>query len=93
MNDDKLTDEERQLLAEVDRGEWVSDLTPERRSQIRAAAEQTLRQDQRVSVSISVHDLAALQRKALQEGLSSETLIASILHKYVSGTLVEPKAP
>jgi predicted DNA binding CopG/RHH family protein len=34
-------------------------------------------------------DLAGLQARALQEGLPYQTLIASILHKYLSGRLVE----
>ena len=34
-------------------------------------------------------DLEAIQKRALEEGLPYQTLISSLLHKYVSGRLVE----
>ncbi len=37
-------------------------------------------------------DLEALQKKALREGIPYQTLIASILHKYVSGSLAEKQS-
>ena len=48
----------------------------------------SLRKDKRVNIRISEHDLLALQRKALEEGIPYQTLIASILHKYLTGALV-----
>jgi hypothetical protein len=38
-------------------------------------------------------DLNDIQVKALEEGVPYQTLIASVLHKYVTGRLAEPKAP
>jgi len=38
---------------------------------------------------ISGRDPDALQKRAIQEGIPYQTLIASILHKYVSGRLSE----
>jgi predicted DNA binding CopG/RHH family protein len=42
-----------------------------------------------VNIRISAKDLEALQKRALEEGLPYQTLIASLLHKYVAGRLVE----
>ena len=42
----------------------------------------------RVNIRISKKDLEALQTRALEEGIPYQTLMASILHKYVSGRLV-----
>mgnify|MGYP001545726983 CR=1 FL=1 len=89
MNEKKLDAEEQRLLEEFDKGEWVSDLTPDRREQARLAAEQTAKLDLCISVNISSGDLDALQRRALEEGLPCESLVSSILHKYVSGGLVD----
>ena len=42
----------------------------------------------RVNIRMSKKDLEALQTRALEEGIPYQTLMASILHKYVSGRLV-----
>ncbi len=46
----------------------------------------------RVNIRISRKDLEALQKRALAEGIPYQTLMASVLHKYVSGRLVEKQA-
>ena len=48
-------------------------------------ARSTIRKDKRVNIRISERDLKELQRIALREGLAYQTLISSILHKYVNG--------
>ncbi len=85
-----LDAEERDLLGSVEKGEWqsISDFESEA-DQYQAYAKATFRKDKRINVRISRRDLIKLQQKALAEGLPYQTLIASILHKYVSGHLVE----
>jgi predicted DNA binding CopG/RHH family protein len=58
----------------------------------RRYASATFRKDKRVNIRISQKDLAAIQKKALEEGIPYQTLISSILHKYLSGRLSEKKA-
>jgi hypothetical protein len=36
--------------------------------------------------------LSDIQVKALEEGVPYQTLIASVLHKYVTGRLTEPRS-
>ena len=55
----------------------------------REAARNTARKDRRVNIRISSHDLELLQARALREGIPYQTLMASVLHKYVHGTLGE----
>ena len=50
-------------------------------------AEATFRKDKRVNIRISSRDLNLIQRRALSEGIPYQTLIASVLHKYVDGRL------
>ena len=45
--------------------------------------------DKRVNIRLPTPDLMDIQTRALEEGLPYQTLIASVLHKYVSGRLVE----
>ena len=57
-----------------------------------AVAQATFKKDRRVNIRISGQDLEALQKRAIEEGIPYQTLIASLLHKYVSGRLVEKAA-
>jgi predicted DNA binding CopG/RHH family protein len=43
-----------------------------------------LRKDKRINIRISAKDLEELQKKALDEGIPYQTLISSVLHKYIS---------
>ena len=85
----KLDAEERDLLDSYERDEWrpVAEAKEalERYSQYARA---TFKKDMRVNIRISRKDLEALQKRALEEGIPYQTLMSSILHKYVSGTLV-----
>mgnify|MGYP001556390147 FL=1 len=47
----------------------------------------TFRKDKRVNIRISSRDLNLIQRRALSECIPYQTLIASVLHKYVDGRL------
>ena len=55
-------------------------------------AKATFKKDRRVNIRISGKDLEAIQKRAVEEGIPYQTLIASLLHKYVSGRLVEKAA-
>ncbi|MBI4587879.1 MAG: antitoxin [Candidatus Rokubacteria bacterium] len=86
----KLDSKEKELLDSVERGEWrsVRGLKGERRRYGRYAAA-TFRKDRRVNIRISTKDLETIQKRALEEGLPYQTLISSLLHKYVAGRLRE----
>ena len=58
----------------------------------RQYARATFKKDMRVNIRISRKDLEALQKRALEEGIPYQTLMASVWHKYVSGRLVEKQA-
>ena len=92
MNKMKLDSEEQELLDAFDAGEFQSDLTSSRRETIEKSASETFKKDKRINIRISGRDLAALQSRALEEGLPYQTLIASILHKYASGSLYDVTA-
>jgi predicted DNA binding CopG/RHH family protein len=87
MNKAKLDKEEQNLLDDFESGNFTSTLTESRKSEIQASAEDTFKKDKRINIRLSGHDLSAIQRRALEEGIPYQTLVASVLHKYVSGTL------
>ena len=89
----KLDRQERELLESVDRGEWQSIAGGKKaRKRYQEYAKATFKKDRRVNIRISTKDLEAIQKRAIEEGIPYQTLIASLLHKYVSGRLVEKKA-
>ena len=86
-NPQALDPEEQQLLADFEAGELHSVATPALLSQLQEAAKATGLKDQRINIRLSSGDLKAIRTRALQEGIPYQTLISSVLHKYVSGTL------
>jgi predicted DNA binding CopG/RHH family protein len=87
MSKIKLDKSEKELLAAYEAGEFKSELTSARKEFLKQAAEQTVKKDKRINIRISGRDLNAIQRRALEEGIPYQTLVSSILHKYVSGGL------
>ncbi len=86
----KLDEAEKAILDSVERGEWRSVRRSKRdRARYTSYAAATFRKDRRLNIRISSKDLEAIQKRALEEGLPYQTLIASLLHKYASGRLRE----
>lgn len=89
----KLSKEEKAILDSVEKGEWSS--VKEVRGKIKKYqeyAKATFRKGKRVNIRISEKDLIDIQKKAIDEGLPYQTLISSVLHKFVTGRLIEKKA-
>jgi predicted DNA binding CopG/RHH family protein len=80
-------DEERDVITAYESGEFrpVKDQHATKETAIRAAR-RYLRKDARINIRISTADLEMLKRRAAQEGLPYQSLIASVLHKYVAGS-------
>lgn len=92
MNKLLLDSEEQEILDAFEADEFVSVLSEARQNYLVQAAEETFRKDKRINIRISSRDLLALQRRAAEEGLPYQTLISSVLHKYVSGRYQEVNA-
>ena len=89
----KLEKDEKELLQSFEAGEWKS--VSEREAELaryREYASATFKKDRRINIRISSKDLNALQKRALREGIPYQTLVASVLHKYVSGQFRETDA-
>lgn len=84
----RLNKEEREILDAIENGRW--ELVRAKKSELRRYAQiakNTLRKDQRMNIRISRADLNRIKAKAAEEGIPYQTLVASIIHKYVSGNL------
>ncbi len=82
---------EEEVLSAYERGELKSVATKSELAKFKAAARATAIKDRRVNIRLSSGDLSDIQVRALQEGVPYQTLIASVLHKYVTGRLAERK--
>ena len=87
MSKVKLDKDEEQLLKAYEAGEFESVLTPARKKQVQEIAAHTFKKDKRINIRISNRDLVAVQKRAMVEGIPYQTLVSSILHKYISGSL------
>ena len=86
----KYTIYEKDILESFERGEWesVPDFENDKEKYIRYARN-TILKNKRINIRISERDLTRLKSKSVEEGLPYQTLISSILHKYISGKLIE----
>lgn len=84
-----LNNEEQEILTSFENDEWISD--PElnqRKKVLQESAGYTIRKNKRVNIRISERDIVEIKKRAIEEGIPYQTLISSILHKYISGRLV-----
>ena len=88
----KIDAYEHEVLTSYENGQLKSVATKAELAKLKAAARATAIKDRRVNIRLSSGDLSDIQVKALEEGVPYQTLIASVLHKYVTGRLAEPRA-
>lgn len=94
MNEIKLDKEEKEILESFERGEWkqVKNLKAEIKKH-QAYSRKTLKKDKRVNIRISARDLEEIQALAAENGIPYQTLMSSILHRYVHGRLIDKPRP
>jgi len=83
-----IDQEEKDLMKSIERDEWqpVKNIDQEREKAI-AAARNTLKKDKRINLRLSQKDYQQIQIKAIEEGIPYQTLISSLVHKYLNGSL------
>ena len=86
----KIDAYEHEILSAFEKGQLKSVATKAELAKLKAAARATAIKDRRVNIRLSSGDLSDIQARALEEGVPYQTLIASVLHKYVTGRLAEP---
>lgn len=51
------------------------------------AARRTIKKDRRINLRLTEKDYYEIQIRAIEEGVPYQTLVASIIHKYLNGSL------
>mgnify|MGYP006211455757 CR=1 FL=1 len=87
--------EDSDILRAYEKGQLKSVASKSELAKFKAAARATGLKDRRVNIRLSSGDLNDIQVRAMEEGMPYQTLIASVLHKYVTGKLAErsPTSP
>lgn len=89
MKKTKLDKYEKEIIDAYEKEEFKS--IPNAKKEMlkyREYAKHTLQKNKRINIRISEKDLLLIQREAVAEGLPYQTLISSILHKFINGTLI-----
>jgi predicted DNA binding CopG/RHH family protein len=84
-----LDDDEKAILTSFENDEWVSIATPCLLNKYQKMARNTSKAEQQVQLKLPSKDLIAIQELALKDGIPYQILMASVLHKFVSGRYKE----
>jgi predicted DNA binding CopG/RHH family protein len=86
----KLDTEEKEILEAFETGELKKSRNIKKQiEQHKVVAEATFKKDARINIRLSSKDLRSLQARALREGIPYQTLVSSVLHKFVDGQLID----
>ena len=85
----KIDEFEREVLSATEKGNLKSVATKAELAKFKAAMRAIAVKDRRVNIRLSSGDLTGIQVRALEQGVPYQTLIASVLHKYVTRHLAE----
>lgn len=83
--------EERELIKDLKKINVQTLKRPKAREQqqIRKAAKEFVQNESKMNIRIAQSELDQIKDRAKREGLRYQTFVKSILHKYVTGQLVE----
>jgi len=85
----KLDRKEKELIDSIESGEWKSvKNVDDSIKKFAQYAKNTLKKDNRISIRISKQDFIGIQTRAVEEGMPYQTLITSVVHKFVTNRLV-----
>jgi len=85
-----IDNEEEKLINSLENDGWKPAEDIESwKTLLSRTAKNTLAKDQRMNIRITKNDLDGIKLKAVEEGIPYQTLVASIIHKYVTGKLCE----
>jgi len=79
---------EKDLMESIENDEWVSVKDLKKiKSEAVVAARNTLKKNRRINLRLTEKDYTQIQIKAVEEGIPYQTLISSLIHKYLTGAL------
>ena len=86
----KLNKEEKEIISAYEKG-LIKTTAPSKKelNEVKCIAENTFRKNRRITIRLYDHDFKGIQKKAFEMGIPYQTLISSMIHRYIEGDLVE----
>ena len=86
-----IDDEEREMMESIEKMDVKKIDTPtnEEQEEIKAAAKEFMKVNTKMNIRIDPFELEKIKEQAALAGLKYQTFIKSVLHKYITGQLVE----
>lgn len=86
----RLNKEEKDILTAYEKGKIkaISPSISEIR-EVKTIAKNTLRKNKRITIRLYDHDFKGIQKKAIEIGIPYQTLISSMIHRFIEGELIE----
>lgn len=82
-----VDNEEKELMEEIGRGEWIP-VSPEKRRELlelsKKAAIESQKKVSRMNIRLTENDMLKLKVKAMERGLPYQTLVTELIHQYVT---------
>ena len=93
MKNNYIDKEEQELIHSLENIDLTHIKTDKENSMLlqKSAKAFVKKEETKMNIRISSHELDKIKVKAEQEGLKYQTFIKSILHKYITGQLVEER--
>ena len=83
--------EEKELMEDIEKIDLdqVSRLTQKEQKAFKEAAKRHIRKATKMNIRIDPYELEKIKKQATKEGLKYQTFIKSIIHKYITGQLID----
>ena len=93
MKTNYIDNEEKELMHSLDSIDLTQIKNDNKNSALlqKSAKAFVKKEETKMNIRISASELDKIKEKAEQEGLKYQTFIKSVLHKYITGQLVEEK--
>ena len=91
MRHDYLDNEEKEIMEAFDSVSPADTYRPSEADQqkFQAAARNYISTEKKMNIRIDAFELEKIKERAAREGLRYQTFVKSVLHKYITGQLVE----
>jgi len=89
---DYLDDEEKELIETFNNSNTIKRIpSKEEQEDLKKSAKRFLSKETKMNIRIDPVELNLIKEKAKDEGLKYQTYVKSIIHKYITGQLIESK--
>jgi predicted DNA binding CopG/RHH family protein len=86
-----LDNEEKELLNPIEDLDIENIEPPSEKdqSEFRNAAKQFIKKEKKMNIRVPPYELQRIKEQAAKEGLKYQTFVKSVLHKYLTGQLID----